>query len=256
MAEKLDLRQHIQNELVRRCRANSSYSLRAFARDLNVDPSTLSQFIRQKRNLSVGQQSKLCNRLGLDPEVARDLSLESPVGQVTSLPLDIFEVIADWYHYAIFELSSLVDFQEEPRWISARLGITLAEARHALERLERLELLVRDRGGRLQQGTDLISTTKNEFTAAAFRLLQAQLLELAKQAMTSIPLERRDQTSMTMAIDLNDIPFAKERIKRFRRKLCADLQKKRKRNAVYQLLISFFPLTDVPSLAPGGFNEK
>lgn len=233
----MHIRRYMQNELVRRCRANSSYSLRAFARNLQMDPSTLSQFLRHKRQLSSEQQTVLCEKLGLK------LSFEENAEDSYGLPLDMFELIADWYHYAIFELVTLTDFREDHKWISVRLGISGTEAESAIARLERLDILVRDHKGRLRQGPEMISTTKNEFTASAFRLMQAQLLELAKKSMTDVPIEFRDQSSMTMAIDDQDLVFVKKQIQVFRRKLCRDLQKRRKRNSVYQLLISFFPLT-------------
>jgi uncharacterized protein (TIGR02147 family) len=160
-----------------------------------------------------------------------------------NLSLDTFELIADWFHYGIFELVTTDEFREDPKWIAARLGITPAEAGQAIARLERLELLIRDRRGDLRQGPDLISTTKNDFTTKALRLQQSQLMQLAQLAMEEISMDQRDQSAMTMAIDSDDLPYVKDRIKKFRRKLCADLQKKNKRDSVYQLLISFFPLT-------------
>lgn len=51
---------------------------------------------------------------------------------------DIFATIADWYHLAILDLSLMKDFKSSPSWISARLGISVLEAKIAVDRLVRL----------------------------------------------------------------------------------------------------------------------
>jgi uncharacterized protein (TIGR02147 family) len=245
----------LQCEYIKRCKVNSRYSLRAYARLLRIDPSTLSQALRGKRTLSKVQQLKLGTRLGLGPmEMARfwdDPERDSSYAQTSSakeLTLDAFQVISDWYHYAIFELVTVKGFSPEPKWIAKKLGITPTEAQIALERLLRLELVQVGEDGRYLQGVPLVTTTGNPFTAVAFRKLQAQVLRMAGQALEEVPMELRDQTSMTMAIPLRRMAEAKAAIKKFRREFCEEFQKTEDRDAVYQLGISFYPLTrDVES---------
>ncbi|MGE3975681.1 MAG: DUF4423 domain-containing protein, partial [Bdellovibrionales bacterium] len=69
---------------------------------------------------------------------------------------------------------------------------------------------------------------------------------LAIQALETVPMSQRDQSSMTMAIDTSLMDAAKEKIKNFRRELCDFFQKENNpRNAVYQLTISLCPLTKI-----------
>jgi uncharacterized protein (TIGR02147 family) len=160
------------------------------------------------------------------------------------LSLDAFQLIADWYHYAIFEMVTMKDFVPKPRWIAKALGISVNEVHLALERLERLELIRIDETGNFQQGQPLITTTGNPFTAVAFRKLQTHVLQMALSALEEVPMEARDQTSMTMAINSKKLPEAKERIKQFRRQLCDFLQEDTdERDSVYQLGVSLYPLT-------------
>jgi uncharacterized protein (TIGR02147 family) len=226
----------LQAELVQRCRAHPRYSLRAFARFLEIDHSTLSQILRGKRKLSSTQQARFAERLGLGP-------LEVPGLPAQELSHDAFQVIADWYHYAIFELVTLKDFRPNARWIARRLGLTASEVSIAVERLFRLGLLRRGTNGQWKQGSPLITTTGNSFSTLAFRRLQTQVLRAALDAMETVPLEARDQSSMTMAISSARLEEAKDRIKRFRRSFCAWLQQDSERDAVYQIGISFYPVT-------------
>jgi hypothetical protein len=243
----------LQSELVRRMKVNPKYSLRAFARFLELDPSSLSQYLRGRRKFTEKQLEALALKLGLSPMEISSIrrSIKSKTGSEEvwresnhDLAHDVFQLIADWYHYAIFELATLKDFRPQSRWIAKKLDISASEAEFAVERLLRLGLLVKDDDGNVQQGPINVSTTGNPHTAAAFRKLQIQLLQKAIEAMESVPIEKRDQSSMTMAMDSKKIPEAKERIKQFRRELCDFLQiETDTRDAVYQLSVSFFPLT-------------
>jgi hypothetical protein len=65
----------------------------------------------------------------------------------------------------------------------------------------------------------------------------------ALEALEDVPLESRDQSSMTMAIDPSLLPEAKAKIRDFRRSLCAFLQENaRPKSEIYQLSISLFPV--------------
>jgi len=246
-SEITDFRLYLQDELVSRGQKNSSYSLRSFARTLGLDPSSLSQILRGKRKLAPKSIEKLAQRLGLGPdEIAKFKTapgILNPIPSRYELTLDVFKVIADWYHFAIFELVTVRNFQPDPKWISKSLGITVSEAHSAIERLQRLDLIVIDNKGKWKQGNDLITTTGNSFTTTAFRKLQRGVLEKALLALEEMPIEIRDQTSMTMAINSKRIPEIKEKIKKFRRQLCEDLQKDKVRDSVYNLGVSFYPLT-------------
>jgi hypothetical protein len=48
---------------------------------------------------------------------------------------------------------------------------------------------------------------------------------------------------MTLAMDSSLIPYAKEKIRKFRRELTLDLEAKGKPNSVFEFMIQLFPLT-------------
>jgi len=243
-----DFRLFLQHELVERCKKNNAYSLRSFARFLQVDPSTLSQVLRRKRKLTRKTLLRIASRLGLGPDEISRFDESSPVPldatqSAYELTLDVFKLIADWYHYAIFELVTLQNFRSDARWIARTLGITVSEAHSAVERLQRLSLIEVDKNGRWKQGQDLITTADNPFTVSAFRKLQRQVLDKAITALEELPIAIRDQTSMTMAMNSKRIPEVKNQIKKFRRELCKYLQQDQVRDCVYNLGVSFYPLT-------------
>ena len=56
---------YLEREFARRRARNGRYSLRAFARDLGCDHSTLSQWMRGTRPLTRESVNQLCNALSL-----------------------------------------------------------------------------------------------------------------------------------------------------------------------------------------------
>jgi uncharacterized protein (TIGR02147 family) len=255
--EETSFRHFLQGELIRRCEKNAAYSLRAFARTLGCDVSTLSKILKGKRPTGRITIEKLGARLGLSPErVQRFMeSRERPTTATANtstmagpdyqqLTLDSFKIISDWYHYGILELMRVDHFKPDSKWIARTLGLTVSEVNIAVERLVRVGILeINAQGEWIDHSEGRSTTIGNEFSAAAFRNLQRQVLELALKALEEVPMDKRDQTSMTMAIDSRLLPEAKTRIKNFRRELAHFLSRGEKRDAVYNLGISLYPLT-------------
>src|SRR5689334_15303008 len=59
-----DFRSTLRNELAERCRRNPRYSLRAFARDLGIEPARLSDVLNEKKGFSKTLALRLASRLG------------------------------------------------------------------------------------------------------------------------------------------------------------------------------------------------
>jgi transcriptional regulator with XRE-family HTH domain len=95
------LRAVLKAELSRRKRANPRYSLRAFARSLSVEHSTLSQFLRGKRTVTWRSIQGIANTM-------------------------------HWTGAAILQLSKQRGFCFDSRVIAGRLGVSVDEANVAL----------------------------------------------------------------------------------------------------------------------------
>ena len=243
-----DFRVFLQNELMRRCRVNPRYSLRAFARYLEIEPSALSKLLHGKRAFSTNTIQRLGRRLGLDTadlermSSQREKKLPRPDDYET-LALDHFRIISDWYHYAILELTRTKGFKADTKGVARVLGISVPEVNTAVERLVRLGMLEITPEGTWIDRAEFVTTIGHAFTNVGFRNLQRQILAKAIHALDEIPLERRHQSSMTMAIDSSRLPEAVERIKKFRRDLCKYLEAGENVDSVYNLTISLYPLT-------------
>jgi DNA-binding transcriptional regulator YhcF (GntR family) len=239
-----DLRAALQNEFVARCRRNSSYSLRAYAKSLAVDQSLLSKILRGQRKISPANAQILGRSLGLSPaEIARVSRREAKGPAYDQMAEDVFGLLADWYHFALLELLKLPACRHETAWMARRLGIHALEVEQALERLERLGYLKR-KAGRWLLLSPNNSWTNTDVTSSARRVLQKTLLRKSEAAIDQIAFDRRENASLTLACDESLLPEIKERLKAYRKDLDAFVQQRGNYNQVYQFVVSFFPLTE------------
>ncbi len=241
-------RLYLQDLFLERRAKNPKYSLRAYAQSLALNHSSLSQILRQKRVVSSKTQHKICNALNLSPLERKKFNIDgNPKNRsFKKLSLEHFAVISEWYHDAILELFKCHDFCANPKWIAERLDIHVNEAQFALERLERVGLLGKNSDKQLRLQDFSTSALGNELTTVAQRKYQHQVLDRAIEAICNIPKSLREQCSMTMAIQLSDLPKIKKMIKNFQRKTCVFAQRPQvKADQVYQLAISFYPHTQI-----------
>ncbi len=258
MSEQTDFRQYLQQELLRRCDHNSAYSLRAFARSLDIDHSTLSQILRNKRKISQKTFENLCSKLGLGPEEVTQFkkpweqnttSAKQPVRELKKLhqlTFDTFSVISDWYHHVLLELPRLKSFKPDIKWAAKVLGIKTTQVRDALERLERVGLIDLSHEGEwrvLSQDNEHLPM--DDYTHVALKKLQKQVLEMGKLAVDDIPLAQRCNRSVIMAFDSSNIDTAIDLIDQFRKEFASKVvDQDGSFDHVYQLGIAFYPVTE------------
>ena len=242
----------LRDELDRRCKKNPRYSLRAFARSLGMESSHLSKVLRGQRPVTETLFSRLEGPLNLDPvsihrykEELNNQALRKGAAGYEILSVDVFRTIADWWHYAIIELTILDKFQSDRQWIAQILDVPEAEIRMAVDRLLRMGLLREEANGNLVKGATGFTNIRGEESPSAFRKRQRAILENAIEAMEKTPRPKRDQSSMTMAVNSHRLGEAKRRISNFRRKLCKYLQGEGPLDSVYHLSISLYPVAEI-----------
>lgn len=254
MTEQLALQNQLRDHFTEAQRKNSGFSLRAFAQRLKISPSSLSEILNGKRKVSQQLAAKILQNLGCDPREQnqilslfgnlskKDLGFTDKTKDALKLSADQFHVIGDWFHFAILSLSETRGFRAEPLWIAKRLGIQVPIAESALERLHRLGLIQWNRGKKTLRLTHTKFSSSDEITDQAIRRSHQGDLEISLKALAEIPLERRDFTSMTMAIDAGKLPQAKKLIREFQSQMSAFLETGAK-TEVYKLCVHFLPLS-------------
>ncbi|MFN7727970.1 MAG: TIGR02147 family protein [Bdellovibrio sp.] len=242
--ETKNLRETLNAELKRRQDKNPAYSLRAFAKNLGLSPAQVSQVISGKRVVTMKTYRRIAEILHFSPLESMQFLEEISKGETaldqrkTMMSEDEFRLIADWWHFAILSLTHVKGMTKDAKQISERLGISPEQARQAIERLERMGVL--SVGSKFEQLCDAIRVITEKPSVSIQRSHQ-QTLALAAEKL-SVPLEKRDFTSMTMAINPKNIPKAKKAIEDFRGNI-VKLLDKGDATEVYTFACQLFPLS-------------
>jgi len=256
MREQQLLREALREELDRIQKRNPSFSLRSFSKKLELSPATLSRVLSGKRSVSLPLARKISEKLGLSDEQKaqvlapielRESKLRSRTFADRQLNADTFQAVADWHHFAILSLLETDGATSDVSWISKRLAIPERTASAALARLGRLGLLAKDENG-AWKGTGNSHHSPDGIPSPAVRKAHRQALSLGRQALDRIPVERRDFTTLMMAIDPEKLPEAVKILREARTRV-NNLLEGGKRKQVYMLAIQLFPIDQIEELS-------
>jgi len=250
-------REWLKNIIQRKMNNNPAYSIRAFSKHIGLSPSYITRVLKGTRSLTIKSSLKICDIFSSTPqERAKIFSIISKeAGIITdkeknvvsqeeanlNLSVDTFCIISDWYHYAISQLFNLEDFKDDQKWISRKLGISVLEVKMALERMEKLGVIKRNKKNQLVKTSKTLSTTDGVYSAG-LRNFHKQILNKAIDAIEEVSIEERSITSITMAINEEKLEAAKKEIAKFRKKMSRFLEKGKK-TRVYNLNINLIPLS-------------
>jgi uncharacterized protein (TIGR02147 family) len=151
-------------------------------------------------------------------------------------------VIADWFHFAILELTRLEEFRCDSRWIARVLDISVDEVNLAIQRLIRLGLLDMESADRWSDRSGDARVSVGSLAPETLQLQQDQSRRLSVAAVRSVPVTLRDHSTITLVANSAQLPRAVDLIARFRQQL-VDLLQDGAADDVYQLEISLFPIT-------------
>lgn len=255
----------LEEEFERRKQFNEAYSLRAFARDLSIPAPRLSLILNKKEGISVEAARAVAKKLKLSEQKlewfcssvgslhARSIkeriefqdrlkSYKNEAKVFSEIHLEYFKVIADWYHFAILEVTYLNDFKNDSQWIASMLGITTAEVDSAIERMKTLDLIV-EKDGRLVDAFKFLATP-NDVPSVALKKFNSQLMKKALEALYEQDVLSREIASNIFAIKKEKLPEFKEKLRDFRRELEREASQEKEKDAVYCLSMQFYELTN------------
>jgi uncharacterized protein (TIGR02147 family) len=254
-SKNTDFRKFLSEELMKRRSRNPLYSLRSFARDLDMASSRLSDVLRGRYGVSEKAAEEIATRLqwtgarrisfleavklDLLTKVLKKRSASTGGFQIDSphfevLSLERFAAVSQWQHFAILELTYLQDFKSDAAWIAEKIGISVESAQIAVERLKRLGFLKVSKSGKLKAETDF-TDTPTDIPSEAIRSYQRDLLLKAVDALESQKVEEREIRSMMLSFDSRRLSDAKKMIRDFQRRFDAKFGRSKKKDSVYFL---------------------
>ena len=262
MTEQLAIQDKIRSHFATLQRKNPAFSLRAFALKLDISPSALSEIMSGKRKVSKKMAVKILDRMYLDPKEVEaikllfdgktnglDMVADGDQGLLQKykkninylkLSSDQFNMISEWQHFALLSLMETVNFVSDIPWMAKRLALSVTDVQKTLTRLMDLNLVSRKYNKYAPTNEPLI--TSDDVANQAVRKAHFEDLKLAEKVLDHCPVELRDFTAVTVAVDKTKIQEAKKMIREFQDSLSQFLEDGEK-TEVYKLTFYMYPLS-------------
>lgn len=238
LAKKADIASDNYFKLVIDGKRNLTHkNVRKFAKALNLGERELNYF----ENLVFFNQAKTSDEKEF---YSRNMELAKKANYGTLLSRDQYEVLSKWYYVTIREMTYLKDFQEDPKWIANRLDreISAAQVKEAIELLLKTGLLTRDGAKLIPTMPDFI--TEEEVVSEAVTQYHVEMMDKAKRSIAAQSQKDRCLNGLTVAVSKKDVEAVKKKIVEFRNAMNKYLTRQNNYDAVYQLNLHFFKLTN------------
>jgi len=149
-----------------------------------------------------------------------------------------------WYHSAIHALLSIYEFKGNYKELASLMtpSITAMQARDSIKLLRKIGLIKQADNG-VYQPTDAFVTTGERWRSVAIRDFQKETIRLSEQSLDLHEKERRDISTVTVALSAKDLTEVRERIRQFRKSILS-LDNDNDPDTVYQVNIQVIPVTE------------
>jgi uncharacterized protein (TIGR02147 family) len=262
----LDYREFLSDYYHGKKREDKKFSQRYFSMKLGVKSSGFfSDVLIGRRNLNQKNVIQFCRALELNREeseyfenlvnfnqaraliekkhwLQRMLSCKKVNTKI--LNKDEFEYFSKWYYTAIREMLFYKKVRDDHKQIASELIPSLrpGEVKEALDLLERLGMIEKDKDGLFKQRDSLISTG-SRIRSVHVANFQLQTLQMAISALDAIAPEMRDFSTLTLSVSQEGLKQIKDVLAESRKTIMKIAKNDSNEDRVYQLNFQLFPLT-------------
>lgn len=250
MHKEHDYRDILKLEYESRKARNQYYSLRAFAKSIGIGSGALSEILNGKRNLGLNKATSIVENLSFNPEEKTAFlnSVKEPVAKNATedenenrqLTLEVFEIVSSPTCAAIFAASDLDHFVLDSEWIASKLSLKRDEVDHALHLMRKVGLIETVNG--VEEICDDYVLCPDGVPSRAVKNYHHQMLDKASLAIEEQPVEKRDVSGISFALDCSELKKLKKDILQFQNRMIKKYSKGTK-NQVYHIEVALFPLS-------------
>ncbi len=262
----------LQKALDRAVKNNPAYSLRSLARSMKVSPSFLSAVFKGKKKLPVERFDALVKALNMDESAQKTLRQSLLIRTIAKStknskvfdellfsdaetkekqsiedrderPLKEYLAIDSWYHIAILDMVTCVNFNPDPQHIARQLEIEPRQAEDALKSLSRQGLITYSDGvwSKPQQKLRYPTTRSYPAIRAYHKAMISKALRALLEQTDDASFERRLITAISFAANPDYLKKGRTRLMELIYEI-ADIMTEGDCTEVYQLNVQFFPL--------------
>ncbi|MEO6097571.1 MAG: TIGR02147 family protein [Fibrobacteria bacterium] len=270
--EYSDYRLFIKHYYEERKAENPAFSFRYLSQKAGINSAPFFKFlIEGKRNLTQETLIKVAAALKLDEQgreyfehlvffnqakTVKDKNLFfsklialQKARNTLHIGSEKYEYFSEWYHCAIRELVTLVDFRED----YAKLGNSLRPALSAVKAQDSVDLLLRlgflkQVGGKFVQAEPLLTTGYGieDYQIIKF---QIKMMRMAIEAFDRSNAAERSMSSLTFSLSRETYNTIVKEMRAFRAKIMELVGKDESPEMVYHLNIGLFPMSKPPQKA-------
>lgn len=262
-----DLRSFLNGELQARIAKNPKYSIRAFARDLGVSFSRLSEIISKSQGIALSTANKITSALkmsDMEKEYFEQLiiskhgrssemrsaalkksELIKKSRRVISLRENYSDLLSRWYYLPLIELLTIKN-GSNLSLILQTLGISLQEVTAAIDILVRLGHIRKTEDGSWKKSKPFLKI-ESVTLSKCIRDFHAKFLEKAGTALRSQPIEKRKYLSTVLGIKKENIESARKELESFNQKFLEKFVSEDAAEVVYCFSMQLYQLEKAPN---------
>ena len=223
---------------------NPKYSLRAYAKYLELNPGTLSAILAGKRTLPSAAVDLVAKKLGLngtDLALFKDSTLTQKLNSEPSKRLcenTMRTLFEEWEYFVILGVMRLKDFDGSLEWIANKAEISLERTVKCVSDLKSWQLVEMNDEGILER-SHVRLYSHHDIPSDAIRSAHVSSLEMAGRKIHSVPVDQRDYSFATMALDEKGFKTIKKKILKLRNEL-NEFSETCSEEKLYRFSVQFF----------------
>lgn len=239
---------------------NVRFSLRAYARYLGINPSTLCQVLNGNRKLSAADAVTISKRINFVSSheaekfiVQASSKSDKPKRKKSSLI--VFEeyldanlhrsIIENDHYYTILNILRLSHFKGQIENIARKAELPVELVKSYLKDLIKVGLVEEKANGDFRV-TKQSTRTSDDVSSQSIRIAHKNTLHNAEEALDEVAVDQRDFVSLKLPANPEMLPEAKKEIRKFLKKMHR-LLNKGESTEVYECAVQLFPRTQARS---------
>ncbi|MEK2645811.1 DUF4423 domain-containing protein [Bdellovibrio sp. BCCA] len=244
----------LHNEFEKRKNRNQRYSIRAFAKSLEMEAGALLRLMQGRRTAkdttAISILKKLEAPLEVQSLILRELENRRQMNkkrmiapQKKIFPIHEFEDHIDIHHIYTLEALNLQQFKKTHQVpaLASALRISLDEATNIINLLTKLGAIsVLDENFAVVYKS--FSAVPYDFPSEKRKMLQKEFLKKAQEAIDLFPPELRETDMLSIPISSKDIEKIKMILKHTYSKIHKISAKRTKHSHLYNLCLAFYPV--------------
>lgn len=205
-----------------RVRSNPSYSMRSYARDLNIAPSTLSEILKGKKGISSKKASEIVSALRLpewqashflnlvalkhsrskaDKEAAlKNIENQKAHVQIEKIKAEAMKSLTSTLDLAILECIHLKGFNNSAEWIAEKMKVSVKEINISVKRLINVRLLEISESGAWIDLSPFF-TSSDGIPSEAIRAFNIDILRTMEKKIINEPINDRIMKSVVFSLE-------------------------------------------------------